>query len=104
MTHRQLIPTLITLICSLGVGALLALRELFVLSFYLGQLALLVKKQVVREQDNQPQVHSTLREHCLSNKGVKLWNSCCNELKQATSIFQFKNIYKRITLEKYLLE
>jgi len=48
---------------------------------------------------NQPQVHSTLREECLSNKGVKLWNSCCNELKQATSIFQFKNIYKRITLE-----
>lgn len=53
---------------------------------------------------NQPQVHSTLREHCLSNKGVKLWNSCCNELKQATSIFQFKNIYKRITMEKYSTE
>lgn len=52
MTHRQVIPTLITLICSLKgrLGPNISLEASF--SFYLGQLALLVKKkQAVPDQD-----------------------------------------------------
>lgn len=52
MTHRQVICALITLISSLkgGLGLNISLEASF--SFYLGQLALLVKKkQAVPEQD-----------------------------------------------------
>lgn len=53
---------------------------------------------------NRPYVRTTLRQHCLSSKGVKLWNTFSDDLKEATSVFQFKSIFKRIIQKKYLTE
>ena len=50
---------------------------------------------------NLQYVRTKKKQMCLSNYGVKLWNSISEEIKKSKTIFQFKKLYKQSLLEKY---
>ena len=49
-------------------------------------------------------VRTNMKLHCVSVKGVTLWNSCCNELKSCKTIGRFKFIFKADILNRYRME
>ena len=50
-------------------------------------------------QQNNARINNKTR--CVSITGVKLWNSLENELKNCSSIYKFKKMYKLKVLNKY---
>lgn len=50
---------------------------------------------------NKPYCRTKLSSNCPSNKGVQLWNSFPDEIKMATSLPQFKILYKRMVIKRY---
>ena len=44
---------------------------------------------------------TTLKQQCISVTGVKLWNSQNKYLKSCTSMFVFKQAYKKKLLDNY---
>ena len=49
-------------------------------------------------------VRTTTKTHCVSVKGVNLWNKCSEKMKTCRSFKQFKQIYINLTLSRYKSE
>lgn len=52
----------------------------------------------------QPTTNTKRKSMCISVEGVKLWNSLGDELKNCTTLSQFKSLFKKQMLKKYLEE
>ena len=53
---------------------------------------------------DQPIVRTNAKYHCISVKGVTLWNKCKDELKQSRTWNGFKRMFKNDTINRYILE
>lgn len=50
----------------------------------------------------QPKTRTTLKSMCISIQGVILWNSLAEELKASTNIVQFKRLFVKNVMSKYM--
>lgn len=46
-------------------------------------------------------VRTTLKSHCITRRGVNLWNGLDDDLKRATNVQQFKKLFKASILKNY---
>ena len=54
-----------------------------------------------KEDLEQPFVRTTQKHMCISVCGVHLWNDLQEEIRQSSSLSQFKNKYKNSIFNKY---
>ena len=52
----------------------------------------------------QPLVRINSKYHCISVKGVLLWNNCKDALKQTATWNKFKQMYKMDVINRYRAE
>ena len=52
----------------------------------------------------QPLVRINSKYHCISVKGVLLWNNCRDEMKQSATWNEFKHMYKMDVINGYRAE
>ena len=53
---------------------------------------------------DQPLVRTNTKEHCISVRGVRIWNKCRDELKQCTTWNRFKRMFKNDIINRYRIE
>ena len=51
---------------------------------------------------DQPLVRLNAKKHCISVKGVLLWNKCRDDLKQCDTWNKFKQMFKMDVLNRYI--
>ena len=46
-------------------------------------------------------VRTNAKLHCITTKGIYLWNNCCEEMKTCTTLSTFKQIFIKNILNRY---
>ena len=52
----------------------------------------------------KPKTRTTVKNHCLSVRGVNIWNNCPENIKLCCTLVSFKKLYKNNIISRYSME